>query len=136
VEDDMYKKLISSLLVVALLNLVGCYSTEIVSPNEYKEYVERGDIPSEILVRLINFKEYRFATGGYVFKEDSLYGKGFELVNDSYQPFEGSIPFSQIESIQYEESNTVATYLLLGIIVVPFILMMVWVVWGEPISFE
>ena len=65
-----------------------------------KEYEYSGGIPSDILVRLNNLKEYRFATGGYVIKEDSLYGKGFELVNDSHQPFEGTIPLSQIESIQ------------------------------------
>jgi len=119
----MYKKLISSLLVIAVLNFVGCYSTEIVSPNQYKEYEFSGGAPSDILVKMNNLKEYRFAKGKYSIKADSLYGNGFEMVNyfeGTYAvSFEGTIPLSQIESIQYEENNTTATtFLVLGIIAV------------------
>ena len=114
----MYKKLITSLLVVAFLNFVGCYSTEIVSPTQYKEYEYKGGVPDDIIVKTSNLKEYRFAKGKYSIKADSLYGIGFERVNDNYQTFKGTIPLSQIESIQYDEKNTTATTLLVvGIII-------------------
>ena len=37
----MNKKLISSILVVALLNLVGCYSFEPITVTEYKQVEEK-----------------------------------------------------------------------------------------------
>jgi hypothetical protein len=111
----MYKKLISSILVVALLNLVGCYSTAIVHPNQFKMNEKKGDNPSEIIVRLSNHKEYLFGIGRYIITEDSLYGKGAELVNDNYRPFEGSIPISQIQSIEYEKKDSGKTTSLIVI---------------------
>ena len=105
----MIKKIVTYLLLFSFLHFVGCYSTDIVAPNQYKKYIEKGELPSEILVRLYNLKEYRFAAWEYVIKEDLLYGEGFELVNDSFQPFEGTIPLSQIQSIQFEKKDSKKT---------------------------
>jgi len=105
----MIKKIVTYLLLFSFLHFVGCYSTDIVAPNQYKKYIEKGELPSEILVRLYNLKEYRFAAWEYVIKEDLLYGEGFELVNDSFQPFEGTIPLSQIQLIQYEKKDSKKT---------------------------
>jgi len=122
----MYKKLISSILVVALLNLVGCYSNVVVNPNQFKKYVKAGDNPSEIIVRLSNHKEYLFAIGRYIIKEDSLYCKGAELVNDNYRPFEGSIPISQIQSIEYEKKDAgKTTKFVVGAVLVGLLIILI-----------
>jgi hypothetical protein len=118
----MVKKSMIYITLFSFLNFVGCYSTEIVSPNEYKEYEISGGEQSDILVKMKNLKEYRFARGKYSIKADYLYGNGFEMLNyfeATYaNSFKGSIPLSQIESIQYKEENTtVTTFLVLGIIV-------------------
>jgi hypothetical protein len=122
----MIKKIVTYLLLFSFLHFVGCYSTDIVAPNQYKKYIEKGEIPSEILVRLYNLKEYSFAPWSYIIKEDSLYGEGFELVNDSYQPFEGTIPLSQIQSIQFEKKDSEKTNkLVYGMVLVGLLIIVV-----------
>ena len=130
----MYKNLISSILVLALLNLVGCYSNVIVTPNQYKKNVEKGDAPREIIVKLSNHKEYLFGAGRYIIKGDSLYGKGAELINDNYQPFEGSIPISHIKSIQYEIEDKEKTTKVTVAVVVASLAILVVVAAGSMVK--
>ena len=125
----MLKKILIYLILFSFLHLAGCYSTEIVSPNQYKEYEFSDGNSSYILVKMNNLKEYRFAKGKYSIKADSLYGNGFERVNDNYQPFNGTIPISQIESIQYEEKNTAVTILLVAGIVAGVVIIIASLAW-------
>ncbi|MGB5848245.1 MAG: hypothetical protein WBH40_07155 [Ignavibacteriaceae bacterium] len=94
----MYKKLISSILVVALLNLVGCYSFESVSVPEYKQVEEEDGKPNEIKVVTKDFREYHFYDSGYYIHNDTLYGK----VSVKELPLEGKFAYWEIESIQLE----------------------------------
>jgi hypothetical protein len=118
----MNKKLISGLLTVALLNLFGCYTTEIVRPDEYVKNEEERGKPMEIYVIKKDSSKYHFNSWEYLIDEDNLSGKGTVIVNDHRDPFEGDIAVSDIESIQWEESNMVITILsLVGAAIVIFI---------------
>ncbi len=117
----MYRKLISSILVVALLNLLGCYSSGLVNATEYKQIEEDGK-PNEIFVKTKDNQEYHFSESNFKVLNDTLYGKGILLINEEGLPFEGKIALSEIESIQFEGYDLDATLLLLaGITIVVFI---------------
>ena len=96
----MNKKLISSILVIALLNLVGCYSFESVTLNEYKQVEEEEGKPDEIFVKTIYNKEYHFADPNFYIENDTLYGTGKLLRSTEAITFEERISISEIDSIQ------------------------------------
>jgi hypothetical protein len=119
----MYKKLICNLLVIALINLFGCYTTELVKPDEYMKYEKESGKPKEIFVIKKDSSKYHFNSWEYLVDEDTLSGKGTLIVNDHRDTFEGDIALSDIESIQWAESNMAITVLsLVGAAFVIFII--------------
>ncbi len=115
----MYKKLISSVLVVALLNLLGCYSSDLVTAPEYNQ-IEEEDKPDEIRVITKDSQEYHFSESNFYVENDTLYGK----VMEGELSFGKKIALSDIESIQFEYLNGVTTTLLvLGIVVISFVVL-------------
>ncbi len=101
-ESNMNKKLISSLLVVALLNLVGCYSFRSVTTPEYKQVEEKEGKPNEIYVKTKDYQEYHFSDSDFYIENDTLYGKEILFLSEEELPFEGKFAFGEIESIQLE----------------------------------
>ena len=93
----MNKKLISSILVVALLNLLGCYSKSFIGP-ELKEVEEKEDKADEIYVKTKDHQEYHFSDSNFYIENDTLYGKA----GDKGQFFEGKFALREIRSIQLE----------------------------------
>ena len=113
----MYKKLISSILVVALLNLVGCYSFAPVTVPEYEQVEEKEGKPDEIRVITKDTQEYHFSD--FYIENDTLYGKGKLLSDDWEQQLDRSIALSNIESIEVDSFNWLTTSLLvLGIVAI------------------
>ena len=108
----MYKKLISSMLVVALLNLVGCYSLEPITVPEYEQVEEKEGKPDEIHVKTINSEEYHYSD--FYIENDTLYGKGKLLSDDWEQQLDRSIALSNIESIEVESLDWGNTLLFAG----------------------
>ena len=102
----MYKKLISSILVVALLNLLGCYSSELVNVTEYKQ-IEEEDKPDDIRVISKDSQEYHFSESNFYVENDTLRGRAPII----------KIALSNIESIEVESFNLLNTLLLAGGIV-------------------
>ena len=96
----MHKKLISSVLVVALLNLVGCYSSESVNVPEYKQFVEEEGKPDEIYVKTKDIQEYHFSESNFNVENDTLYGTVKLLRSTEAITFEERISISEIDSIQ------------------------------------
>ena len=123
----MNKKLISSVLIIALLNLVGCYSIQSVTVPEYKEIEKNEGKPDEIFVMTIYGQEYYFTDSNYYIENDSLYGKGTLLTSEECLPFEGKIALKRIDSFKMEildQSRTIwsivggVAFLLLGILII------------------
>jgi hypothetical protein len=96
----LYKKQISILLVVALLNLVGCYSFESVTVPEYKQFVEEEGKPDEIYVKTKDIQEYYFSESNFNVENDTLYGTGKLLRSTEAITFEERISISEIDSIE------------------------------------
>ena len=80
----MYKKLVSSILVVAVLNLLGCYSFKSVTVPEYKQVEEKEDKPDEIYVITKDDQEYHFADSNFYFENDTLYGTEILVIDTLY----------------------------------------------------
>jgi len=98
----MHKKLISSILVVALLNLVGCYSFQSLTVPEYQKIEEEDGKPNEIYIKTKDFNEYHFSDSNFYIENDTLYGKGILFLSEEEIPFEGKFAFVEIELIQLE----------------------------------
>jgi hypothetical protein len=94
----MGNKVLVSFLVVAIFNLlVGCYSSELVTPLEYNK-IKEEDKPDDIRVITKDFEEYHFSDSNYYIENDTLYGK----VSVKELSFEGKCALNEIESIQVE----------------------------------
>ena len=112
----MYKKLISSILAFALLTqIVGCYSYQEITKEEFSQAEEYLDLQ----VKTKNQYIYEFYENDYTVKEDSIYGSGRNIFKpgswDWDEDFTGSIPLKDIESFKFDRFNTGNT---LGVITV------------------
>ena len=57
----MCKKILISFLLVAIFNLLGCYSSELVTAAEYKQVEEKDGKPNEIYVKTKDYQGYHFS---------------------------------------------------------------------------
>ena len=107
------KKLIASILVPALLlYLSGCYSTNEITKEEFKEG-SRGNAT----LFTNDMKAYQFDEGRYSVKDDTLQGSGSTLIGEMKAPFTGKIALENISTINVEETDGAKTFLLtIGII--------------------
>jgi hypothetical protein len=116
-----YTKLISLILIISIINLIGCYSSEAVTLREYRKIEEEKGKPEKIYVLKGSNEEYHFAKSGYTIENDTLYGRGLKVVNHEKQPFEGKIPITDITSIELSEFDAGTTVLvILGIAALVF----------------
>ena len=117
----MSKKLISSILVVALLNLVGCYSFQPVTVPEYEKVVEKDGKPNEIFVKTKDSQEYHFMKDDYHLEKDTLFGKG-KLMPDELETSDINIALAEIKWIQLEQLDWGTTTCLgIGIAALSFL---------------
>jgi hypothetical protein len=110
----MYKKLISSILVIALLNLVGCYSFQSVTVPEFKQVEEEEGKPDEIYVLTKDGEKYHFLKHNFYIVNDILYGKGKLLLGDREELIDKKIALSDIVLIEVENFDLGDTCLLSG----------------------
>ena len=119
----MYKKFTLSIVIVGLLNLVGCYSNQIITKNEL---VQEKDY-SVLKVTTTNGNRYEFIKGGYTVTEDSIYGSGKLKLSKGKrisEDFKGSIHFKDVSSIEANVFDTMIT--VLGVVVgIGFVIMII-----------
>jgi hypothetical protein len=114
----MYNKLLSSLLVIALLNLIGCYSAREVTLNE----ILTNDEISEITIKTKDSLRLSFEENDFYFSNDTLKGKSSH--SQIGEKFERAIPLSDIikfESIEFDGAKTFTTTVILLSIVGLFV---------------
>jgi hypothetical protein len=110
------KRYISAILVPCLLlQLSGCYSMQEISTEELINRNGEDDI--QVITK--ENKTYVFDEFNYKIFPDSISGKGNLIVDYSefssyYQEFEGTIAFSEIESLYTDEFNLTETIFILG----------------------
>jgi hypothetical protein len=105
----MYIKIISSLLITALLTqIVGCYSYQEVTKDEFIKAEEHVDL--QVKTKYQYF--YEFDEGDYIVKEDSLYGSGKFINRKNRNPetidFTGSIYLADIESFKFDRFDVLS----------------------------
>jgi hypothetical protein len=105
----MFKKFISSIIFIAFLNLLGCYSFQSYTVIEYKQIEETEGKPNEIKVKVDGSREYHFTDSNFYIEKDTLYGRGKIILNSNEQPFDGEVAVSEIESIEVEKLNVLET---------------------------
>ena len=114
-KKNNYKKLISSLLVVALLTqIVGCYSYQEITKEEFVQTEEYSDLR----VRTTDQNWYEFYENNYIVKEDSIYGSGrkiFKLGNKFGEDYTGSISLEEIESFKFDKFDLMGTVIFIAI---------------------
>lgn len=95
------KKYITLILIPSLLlYLSGCYSMQKVTKDEF---LKASDYP-ELYVKTKDY-EYTFEEGNYIFKNDTIYGKGkIKYINYPYEPFKGKISIHDVEDLQIDTS--------------------------------
>jgi len=109
----MYKKVLTSFLLTAFINLIsGCFSLESVSYPEYQQVEKKEGKSDEIYVITNDSIEYHFSEPGFYFENDTLFGK----VSKIKVPFEGKFVLSEEDSIEvhykgnYQSLITVSEY--------------------------
>lgn len=123
------KRKIISITILSFFNFIGCgHTTEVINPTEYNEYEKENGQPSGIVVVLNDSVKYHFNSKEYSIDNDTLFGKGVEVINDSEIPFDGNIPMNRIKSISVEETNK--SYVFIGFltIVVPITILLYWAI--------
>jgi hypothetical protein len=116
----MSKKILSTICVLALLNYIGCFSTEIISKNNFiRAYsISKGDNSKDIYVNTTDDNQYFFQSGNYLFEADSLLGNGKKILPTKEENFKGKIALTDILTVEQETVDTGNTILLvLGILV-------------------
>jgi hypothetical protein len=118
----MCKKIISSLLISTIITqIVGCYSYQEITKDEFMQADEYLDL--QVITK--NQHIYEFDEGKYIVKEDSISGTG-KSVNRKYtkaviKDFTGSIYLGDVESLKFDRFNTLITIIgiaaLAGIII-------------------
>ena len=71
---------------------------------------------------------YHFNSQEYSIDNDTLYGEGVQVINDSEIPFDGNIPINEIVSISVEEPNKIYVFIGFITIVVPITILLYWAI--------
>ena len=112
----MNKKIVSAFLINAILiQIVGCYSYQEITRDEFLNTKENEDLR----VTTKNQTSYEFNSEDYIVKNDSIYGNG-KIVNTKlkkryYKDFEGSIYLDDIKSFQFDSFDTISTIIVIAV---------------------
>jgi len=105
----MFKKYITSGLIISLFNLRGCYTNQVISKKDAETSKYQIDFNQEIYITDKDFTRFHFLPGTYQVANDSLHGKGdIENINNVI-PFDGSIAFSNIIIFEQKVPDTGST---------------------------
>lgn len=115
----MYKKIISSILLVSLLNLVGCSYFEQVTAQNYNRVVEEKGKPDRIYVKTKDAKKYQFYKLTFLVDNDSLVGIKKIYLDEGEVIIDRKIAFSDIDYIEFEYFDLGGT---IGAIAIPVVL--------------
>ena len=120
------KKIIVYLNIASLLNLVGCYSQQLITTSEFN--CENDD---DIKV-VANDSIYIFKSGDYYCKNDTLFGTVSQPLDKSTTiKYSINIPVKSIKQIEVNTIDPLITIISVGIVAVVFLL-----VWSSSIEWH
>ena len=105
----MKRQIISCVLVASILFSIGCYSTGMVTKDEFKAKAEKDDIT--VLTK--ESLEYKFSKGNYRVQGDTLSGSGVRVSanRSARDSVVTSIAFADITLLKTEEFDLTNTIL-------------------------
>lgn len=105
----MPRKIITYIVFFAFLNLVGCYSYQSVTYEEF-ENTNPNDIKSEDIY-IITKDSTKYYSSWWTFSniDDSVFVKGSKFIGEQQAPFKGKIAVSDIESIEVDRFDGTKT---------------------------
>ena len=128
------RKLIIWLTIFSVMNLIGCYSYQEVTKDEFIKAEDHVDLQVKTKKQQI----YEFDEGDYTVKEDSIYGSGKFIVSKNIlvlqgntlktmtKDFTGSIYLEDIESFKFDRFDVLSLFIGIAVVVgVIFILAVV-----------
>ena len=126
------KKIIISLTLISFFNFIGCSSIQhtFFTANEYVDYEKENGKPKEIWVFTNDTLTYHFADWGYNVVNDTLKGKGTQVVDGDEVPYQGSIPLQDISEIETTDQGYGTVYTIIGA-VLGALMAGFWIWWGE-----
>jgi len=118
----MLKKYFIGLLTLAILNLTGCYSLEVINKEDVNEGRAQINLSEELFLTTKDLTRYHFLAYKYQIANDTLYGSGAIEASSSIAPFKGAIALDEIINFEQSKPDTGATIgLIAGIIAVGLI---------------
>jgi hypothetical protein len=129
-EAVMRMKAIVFTIPVILASCIGCYSSNVISKEEFLSQSEQTDIT----VFTKDSSEYEFSKDQYRIAGDSLSGLAMLTKPNAFGPegFKGSIAIADIAQVEREEFSTARTVLLVGGIGLAAAAIIVVVVASQP----
>ena|SRR3989337_718161 len=118
----MLKKSFICLLILSILNLIGCYSSEVVSKKDFDAGQAQIDFSAELNLTTKDYDRYTFPPGFYHIENDTLHGEGRIITSGKNSPFNGKLAMNDIisfEQNQFDAGSTIG--LVLGIAAVGFV---------------
>ncbi|MCL4280541.1 MAG: hypothetical protein KJZ60_12820 [Ignavibacteriaceae bacterium] len=108
-----------SILIVSLLNFVGCYSSEKILKEDIINGISKPDPKEEIFITTMDSIKYHFNAYNYQLLNDTIYGQGKSSKNGIESPFDGKNSVDHILIIEQNQADTgTTTGLILGIMAV------------------
>jgi len=104
------KKIIIYLTIASLLNLVGCYYQQQISPEEYN-----FDGKEELQVTTMDSLVHSINSGDYYYERDTLFAKVSKMTpNNVIIKYDTKIPVEEIEKLEIVKMDVLETTLIIG----------------------
>jgi len=103
------RKFFTYIVFISFLNLVGCYSYQSVTYEEFK-YINPGDIHSEDIFIVTNdSSKYHMSWWTFSVHNDSVIIQGSKFVGTEQKPYNGKIAVSDIKTLEIDKYDGSAT---------------------------
>ena len=104
------KKIMIYLTIASLLNLVGCYYQQQISPEEYN-----FDGKEELQVTTMDSLVHSINSGDYYYERDTLFAKVSKMTpNNVIIKYDTKIPVEEIEKLEIVKMDVLETTLIIG----------------------
>jgi hypothetical protein len=104
------KKIIIYLTIASLLNLVGCYYQQQMTPEEYN-----FDGKEELQVTTMDSLVHSINSGDYYYERDTLFAKVSKMTpNNVIIKYDTKIPVEEIEKLEIVKMDVLETTLIIG----------------------
>lgn len=114
---EMPKKIITYILFLSFIHLLGCYSFENISYNQFAEDATSGNPPTELFINTSDYTRYHCSWNLLEMEVDSISIKGTTVHGKYEEPYKGKIAIKDINYIKAKYFDSWSTIALVVVIV-------------------